>query len=73
MKFAAKSALAILAVLAAGPALGQQAQPGIAPITFGDDPYVFDTAELHKIKVTVLAKGLPAPSRSSSCRTAICW
>lgn len=32
---------------------------GMAPVPLKDTPYVFDTAEQHGIKVTVLAKGLP--------------
>ncbi|MES2605225.1 MAG: PQQ-dependent sugar dehydrogenase, partial [Pseudomonadota bacterium] len=32
---------------------------GIAPVMLTESSYVFDTAEQHKIKVSVLAKGLP--------------
>ena len=39
----------------------QPVQPGIAPVALGDEPYVFDTAEQHGIKVTVLTKGLARP------------
>lgn len=35
-----------------------QAPIGIAPVTLTASPYVFDTAEQHGIKVSVLAKGL---------------
>jgi glucose/arabinose dehydrogenase len=57
-----KRALVASALLASAGALAQQPpQPGIAPITLGAEPYVFDTAEQHKIKVSVLAKGFARP------------
>ncbi|HEU4625737.1 MAG TPA: PQQ-dependent sugar dehydrogenase [Steroidobacteraceae bacterium] len=34
---------------------------GIAPVTLTESAYVFDTAEQHKIRVTVVAKGLVHP------------
>jgi glucose/arabinose dehydrogenase len=34
---------------------------GIAPVTLTESVYVFDTAEQHKIRVTVVAKGLKHP------------
>jgi glucose/arabinose dehydrogenase len=34
---------------------------GIAPVTLNENTYVFDTAEQHKIRVTVVAKGLNHP------------
>lgn len=34
---------------------------GIAAVTLTEKSYVFDTAEQHKIRVVVLAKGLPHP------------
>jgi glucose/arabinose dehydrogenase len=37
------------------------AQPGIAPVALGSEPYVFDTAEQHRLKVTVVARGLNHP------------
>src|SRR5690606_29090680 len=39
----------------------QSPPPGIAPVTLGSEPYVFDTAEQHGIAVTVLAKGFAQP------------
>jgi aldose sugar dehydrogenase len=43
-------------------AFGQQPPNiGIAPVTLSEKSYVFDTAEQHKIRVVVLAKGLPHP------------
>jgi len=43
-------------------ALAQQ-QPviGIPPQPLGPGPFVFDTAEQHKIRVTVVARGIPHP------------
>lgn len=50
--------LAISVTLAA-----QQGQPqiGIAPVTLTAGPYVFDTAEQHKLKVSIVARGLAHP------------
>src|SRR5215510_12273073 len=44
-------------------ALAQQGQPqiGIAPVTLTAGPYTFDTAEVHKIRVVVVARGLVHP------------
>jgi glucose/arabinose dehydrogenase len=41
----------------------QQGQPqiGIAPVTLNSHSYSFDTAEQHKLKVTVVTKGLVHP------------
>ena len=39
----------------------QQPQIGIAPVTLASTPYVFDTAEQHKIRVVVVARGLVHP------------
>jgi len=57
-----KRALAATVLLASAGAQAQQPpQIGIAPVTLGSEPYVFDTAEQHKIKVSVLAKGFARP------------
>lgn len=56
-----KRACAILALMVSTPALAQQVPIGIAPVTLSDQPYLFDTAEQHGIKVTVLAKGMARP------------
>jgi aldose sugar dehydrogenase len=43
---------------------GRAQQPpniGIAPVTLTESSYVFDTAEQHKIRVTVVVKGLQHP------------
>lgn len=53
------AALAVLAVSAA--AMAQPAPIGITAPKLSDEPYVFDTAEQHQIKLTVLAKGFPRP------------
>lgn len=44
-------------------ALAQQNQPqiGIAPVMLNAAQYTFDTAELHKIRVVIVARGLPHP------------
>jgi glucose/arabinose dehydrogenase len=51
-------ALALTALLVA-----QQGQPqiGIAPVTLTAGPYTFDTAEQHKLRVVVVARGLAHP------------
>ena len=50
-------------VVAATAALAAQQQPqiGIAPITLGAGPYTFDTAEQHRLRVVVVARGLSHP------------
>ena len=50
-------------LLFAIPATWAQQPPniGIAPVTLTENAYVFDTAEQHKIRVTVVAKGLVHP------------
>ena len=50
-----------LAALSATIAAQQQAQIGIAPVTLSSTPYVFDTAEQHKIRVSVVLSGLNHP------------
>ena len=39
----------------------QPPQIGVAPVALSDTPYVFDTAEQHRIRVTVVARGIPHP------------
>ena len=41
--------------------IAQQANIGVAPVTLTESAYVFDTAEQHKIRVVVVAKGLNHP------------
>ncbi len=40
---------------------GQAAPIGIPRVPLGDGPWVFDTAEQHKVRVSVVAKGLANP------------
>jgi glucose/arabinose dehydrogenase len=50
------------AVAAMAPALAQQKpQIGIAPVTLGAGPFTFDTAEQHRLRVVVVARGLSHP------------
>lgn len=51
----------LLTLFASSLMAADQPPIGIAPVTLTESSYVFDTAEQHGIKVTVLAKGL-APS-----------
>src|SRR4051812_2123120 len=63
-KFMQKShALGAAAVIfsLASAAFAQQANIGMAPLTLTESSYVFDTAEQHKIRVVVVAKGLNHP------------
>src|SRR6201996_9858340 len=68
-----KGLLSLGVLLFAGAAAAQQGpqgvtspppnppQYGVKPAPFAATPYVFDTAEQHGIKVTVLAKGFKKP------------
>ena len=47
--------------LVAGAAIAQQQPIGVPVTQLGDGPFVFDTAEQHKIRVSVVAKGLSHP------------
>jgi aldose sugar dehydrogenase len=51
--------LGLLALFTSCAMGADQAPIGIAPVALTENTYVFDTAEQHGIKVTVLAKGLP--------------
>src|SRR5215470_17716033 len=54
--------LTLLVSLAFPPAFAQQPPNiGIAPVTLTESAYVFDTAEQHKVRVVVVAKGLKHP------------
>jgi len=46
---------------AAATADAQQPSIGVAPITLGAGPYVFDTAEQHRIRVDIVVRGLAHP------------
>jgi glucose/arabinose dehydrogenase len=52
---------ALLATTAATAALAQQPDLGVAAVELRDEPYIFDTAEVHSILVTVIARGLAHP------------
>lgn len=50
--------------LAWGQQQARQPEPppiGIAPVPLGAGPFTFDTAEQHKIRVVVVARGMPHP------------
>jgi glucose/arabinose dehydrogenase len=55
--------LAALAAAAWPHATGAQQQPqlGIAAVSLSTSPYTFDTAEQHRIRVSIVAQGLPHP------------
>jgi glucose/arabinose dehydrogenase len=56
------AAVVALAVSWLAPAShAQQAAVGIAPVVLSEPAYVFDTAEQHRLKVTVVARGLNHP------------
>jgi glucose/arabinose dehydrogenase len=56
------AASSLCAVTLTAPARAQQQpQIGMAPVTLTAGPYTFDTAEQHRLRVTVVARGLPHP------------
>jgi aldose sugar dehydrogenase len=57
------SKILFLAVLALPIAIQAQQPPpiGIPHVALGAGPFVFDTGEQHKIRVTVVARGIPHP------------
>jgi glucose/arabinose dehydrogenase len=55
------STLAAVVLTVAVWAQQQQPQIGIAPVAVAAGPYVYDTAEQHRIRVVVVAQGLPHP------------
>jgi glucose/arabinose dehydrogenase len=57
----AAAALAASALLLVPTLWAQQAAVGIAAVTLTEPEYVFDTAEQHRLRVTVVAKGLNHP------------
>jgi glucose/arabinose dehydrogenase len=48
-------------ILAAGACAAQQTPIGVPVPTLGPEPFLFDTAEQHKIRVSVTARGLVHP------------
>src|SRR5688572_13108465 len=59
MKKSTITTFGLLALFATNVMGADQPPIGIAPVALTESSYVFDTAEQHSIKVTVLAKGLP--------------
>ena len=55
------SAMALVGLAVTAVAQQQQPDIGIVPVTLGGEPYVFDTAEQHRIRVTIVARGLAHP------------
>ena len=55
------AAAAVLVVSSAGRAGAQPLDLGVLPIDVRDEPYVFDTAEQHSIRVSVVARRLAHP------------
>src|SRR5262245_30427849 len=53
--------LTVIAAPAAGPAQQQQRPIGRAHVGLAAGPFVFDTAEQHKIRVVVVTEGLSHP------------
>ncbi|MEP7313607.1 MAG: PQQ-dependent sugar dehydrogenase [Pseudomonadota bacterium] len=51
----------VLLLLAPVATFAQQTNIGIAPVLLTQDQYLFDTAEQHRIRVTVVARGLKHP------------
>ncbi len=62
VRFWLGTAAAVGGSLAAFPGLAQQPPNiGVAPVVLTESSYTFDTAEQHKIRVVVVAKGLKHP------------
>lgn len=58
---AACAAAAVVVLSSAGRAAAQSPELGVARIDVREEPYVFDTAEQHGIRVSVIARGLAHP------------
>ncbi|MEP7246824.1 MAG: PQQ-dependent sugar dehydrogenase [Gammaproteobacteria bacterium] len=57
-----RKSIAIILLLASSTVFSQQPPNiGIAPLALSEASYIFDTAEQHKIRVVVVAKGLKHP------------
>ena len=54
-------ATGIVALSLGAPAQQGQPQIGMAPVTLTAGPYTFDTAEQHKVRVVIVARGLVHP------------
>lgn len=55
------SLLVVVSAIASSMAVSAQRQIGVARDPLGDGPWVFDTAEQHKVRVVVVTKGLANP------------
>ena len=53
--------IATVALVATAVVYAQQPEPGVPIPPLGAGPYIFDTAEQHKIRVVVVARGLSHP------------
>ena len=62
-RWAGYGLMVALAALTVTAGRAQQNQPviGIAPVAVSAGPYMFDTAEQHKLRVVVVARGLSHP------------
>ena len=54
-------AACLAALCAASAVSAQQANVGVAAVKVSDTPYVYDTAEQHGIRVSVVVRGLAHP------------
>lgn len=61
VRFRVGSVACVLLGLSATVAAQEPARPGLSVTTLRTEPYVFDTAEQHRIRVTVLTRGLSHP------------
>jgi glucose/arabinose dehydrogenase len=52
---------AVAMLLCAAQASAQQPEIGVAPVTLSESDYAFDTAEQHKVRVSVVVRGLKHP------------
>jgi aldose sugar dehydrogenase len=57
----ARLAAALVAALPIAAPAQQQPNLGVAPVKLHDEPYTFDTAEQHGIKVSIVVRGLAHP------------
>ena len=65
--------LAALLCVLSSVSQAQEARPiGIPVSPLGPGPWVFDTAEQHRIRVSVVARGLVHPWRSRFCPMGRC-
>ena len=65
--------ISVLLTLGAAIFAQQRPAPTIPRQALGPGPFIFDTAEQHKIRVVILTKGLSHPWVSFFCPMATCW